>query len=486
MVERWHRETHTFHLPVGETTITLQDVAIIWGLNIDGIPITGVDTAYTKNKLQQRYLYWLGFMPEANKIKGGHLSLTAIRKHCLDHMINDESTDDDVVKYSRCVALLIIGGCMFSDSESSAVKLMYLSFLEDIDMVNTYSWGSAVLAYLYHELCNTCMELKKDLCGPLQTLQIWVWSRITLLTPDRVQQSHLESDQVADVLQGLSYPPFGAKWRRGFSWVHTMRYSVCTMRDMLDRMVDGQFKWTVYEMESPELNMYLEGNRNLLCRSACPLINFDIVEMHRPERCLRQFGMHQGIPPPATNYENFHKLTRQGRSDFDWAPFHKQFVDMWTDRYNFVTGGELVIYGTPDTTLEYIGCPYAGSFTQLLQSDFTTFMHDIHPRLNISPIAFQEYSDTPISEMTMSTVGPSTTPVRPQTEGDEEEMTDYDESHDSRGGGRWGDPNDPRRRQGKPKERKRVSMRRFKEVSPKPLSGCETPEQAEDWLERME
>ncbi|XP_073136214.1 serine/threonine-protein phosphatase 7 long form homolog [Henckelia pumila] len=237
-------------------------------------------------------------MPEPNKIKGGHLSLGAIRKHCLDHMIHDESTEDDVVKYSRCVALLIIGGCMFPDSESSAVKLMYLSFLKDIDTVTTYSWGSAVLAYLYRELCNTSLVLKKDICGPLQLLQIWVWSRITLLTPDRVQQNQLESDQVADVLQGLPFPPYGAKWKRGFSWVQTVRHSVRTMRNMIDRMVDGQFKWTLYDMDSPELNMYLEGNKNLLCRSACPLIHFDIVEMHRPERCLRQFGMRQGIPPP--------------------------------------------------------------------------------------------------------------------------------------------------------------------------------------------
>ncbi|XP_073152055.1 serine/threonine-protein phosphatase 7 long form homolog [Henckelia pumila] len=337
MVERWHRETHTFHLLVGETTINLQDVAMIWGLNIDGIPVTGVDTAYSKNELQQRCLYWLGFMPGDNKIKGGHLSLGAIRKHCLDHMIQDDSTDDDV----------------------------------DIDRVNTYSWGSAVLAYLYRELCNTSMESKNGLCGLLQILQIWVWSRITLLTPDMVQQSHLASEQVADVLQGLSFPPYGAKWKRGFSWVHTVRHSVRIMRDMLDRIIDGQFKWTVYDIESPELSIYLEGNRNLLCRSACPLINFDIVEIHRPERCLRQFGMRQGIPPPATNYDIFHKLTRQGRPNYDWAAFHKQFVDMWTDRYNFVMNGEFIIPGTPDTTLEYI-------------------------------------------------VGPSTTPAQPRTEGDEE------------------------------------------------------------------
>ena len=41
LVDRWHVETHTFHVPCGEMTITLEDMAMINGLPLCGKPVTG-------------------------------------------------------------------------------------------------------------------------------------------------------------------------------------------------------------------------------------------------------------------------------------------------------------------------------------------------------------------------------------------------------------------------------------------------------------
>ncbi|CAN1183332.1 Serine/threonine-protein phosphatase 7 long form homolog [Linum perenne] len=75
LVERWRQETHTFHMPEGECTLSLQDVNIISGLRIDG----GVVTGWTvSNSWIEMIADFLGPRLEVGSahMKGSQLKLT--------------------------------------------------------------------------------------------------------------------------------------------------------------------------------------------------------------------------------------------------------------------------------------------------------------------------------------------------------------------------------------------------------------------------
>ena len=67
-------------------------------------------------------------------------------------------------------------------------------------------------------------------------------------------------------------------------------------------------------------------------RTMSPLIFFDIVEWHRPERVLRQFGLQQGIPPSCSIEQDLHSVDRRGRHKYDWGAFHAQYITLWASR----------------------------------------------------------------------------------------------------------------------------------------------------------
>ena len=71
LVERWREETHTFYLPHGEMTITLQDVGVVLGLPVDGRPVVGS----TNINWQILCGELLGRIPPPNKLKGARLSM---------------------------------------------------------------------------------------------------------------------------------------------------------------------------------------------------------------------------------------------------------------------------------------------------------------------------------------------------------------------------------------------------------------------------
>ncbi|KAF1898843.1 hypothetical protein Lal_00018963 [Lupinus albus] len=76
LIERWRPETHTFHFPCGECTVTLKDVAYQLGIPIDGQVVTGM-TSMDWNELCLRLL---GVVPIGNELMGQRVKLTWLER----------------------------------------------------------------------------------------------------------------------------------------------------------------------------------------------------------------------------------------------------------------------------------------------------------------------------------------------------------------------------------------------------------------------
>ncbi|RYR09711.1 hypothetical protein Ahy_B05g078098 [Arachis hypogaea] len=67
-------ETHTFHLPRGECTITLEDVTIIFGLPTNGLSVSGF-TDTSSSSLENEFMIQFATIPIAPDHKGSGVKL---------------------------------------------------------------------------------------------------------------------------------------------------------------------------------------------------------------------------------------------------------------------------------------------------------------------------------------------------------------------------------------------------------------------------
>ncbi|KAL0312292.1 UNVERIFIED_CONTAM: hypothetical protein Sradi_5628500 [Sesamum radiatum] len=157
----------------------------------------------------------------------------------------------------------------------------------------------------------------------LQLLQIWVWSRIIPLSPGLgVERLYMDQVQV-NIDRFLPAAPYGAIWNCRHNFTRTVRTTVRVIRDILDNMQEDQFIWQPYDMDLDRIMAYAADFTPELWRSACPLIFYAIVEIHHPERVLRQFGMRQNIPEmPDSRDMTLHQISRKARTGTDWGVQH--------------------------------------------------------------------------------------------------------------------------------------------------------------------
>ena len=77
-----------------------------------------------------------------------------------------------------------------------------------------------------------------------------------------------------------------------------------------------------------------------------PLICVHIVEMHCPDRVLRQFGMQQPIPRPVNTNVTLHSVTLRKRGT-DWTKKWESHIDTWNNRLEHVITSDLVSHPMP-------------------------------------------------------------------------------------------------------------------------------------------
>ncbi|KAL6639508.1 hypothetical protein ACP70R_023238 [Stipagrostis hirtigluma subsp. patula] len=159
LVERWRPETSSSHLPVGEMTITLQDVSCLW-----------VYQSKANQSLE-------------NQMGNG---LNPLR-----------------------------GSIVFTDTSGDGVPAMYLQFMENMEQPTEYNWGAAVLAMLYRQLNMGAEKARLEISGPLLLLQLWCWSHLPLGRPINIVEKTNDGDDQEEEEEGVDLDcptAFGAKW----------------------------------------------------------------------------------------------------------------------------------------------------------------------------------------------------------------------------------------------------------------------------------
>ncbi|RYR24712.1 hypothetical protein Ahy_B02g058230 [Arachis hypogaea] len=69
------------------------------------------------------------------------------------------------------------------DKSANRVHLRWLPFVARLDDMGSYSWGAAVLTWLYRCMCRVANRNVTNLAGPLQLLQSWIFWRFPTLRP---------------------------------------------------------------------------------------------------------------------------------------------------------------------------------------------------------------------------------------------------------------------------------------------------------------
>lgn len=167
--ERWQPDTSSFHLPVGEITLTLDDVSQLLHIPVRGTFFTMPDLSRTEAAAWLHTLLGVP-MPEARQQtdKGPVCSLMWLRDEVYPRCCRDEQWD----RAARAFLLHLVGSTIFANKSQSRTRVAYLDMFRDLTSVGNYAWGAMALVFMYDQLREASRRATRQLAGYATLLQV--------------------------------------------------------------------------------------------------------------------------------------------------------------------------------------------------------------------------------------------------------------------------------------------------------------------------
>ena len=121
---------HTFHLLIGECAITLEDVAVLFGLRTDGRVVSG-STNISRQLIEEYCENLLSLRPEQGEIDRSEIKLGWL--NWTFRTLQPNADENAIRCHARGFILRLLGKRVFHDKTSSTIHAKYLLLLEDLE-----------------------------------------------------------------------------------------------------------------------------------------------------------------------------------------------------------------------------------------------------------------------------------------------------------------------------------------------------------------
>ncbi|MQL86264.1 hypothetical protein Taro_018801 [Colocasia esculenta] len=321
--DRWDPECHAFLIPWGHMIPTLEDVAQITGLQVDGQAVTGelaerlLGLVVTRERsslvarMRMQESLWVADACHQTR-EGPAEYMARLIANARAALAEEEGAAAD--RDLRCFRILVIGKLILG-TRGDPVSCRCLPLLEDLSSIGSYAWGAALLAHLFDSLGTSSRET--GVAGFFPLLHVWSYYHLPSL-------GH-------DVPRRPGAVPLLQRWlfRRD---EQSLCLQVTLIHDALDMVPFGH--WTPYVGEDDAAQPWVERCRAYFGRDIWLHAFNTVVPLHH-RLVARTLGLHQAVVEFPTRQRPWERLGRGFRGiqqETDWTVRVREQLTNWEQR----------------------------------------------------------------------------------------------------------------------------------------------------------